>query len=32
MWMAEFQEEGTHRNGVKPWQEYAYVWMARQNK
>ncbi len=32
IWMAEFSEKGTHRNGVKPWLEYGYVWMARQNK
>ena len=32
IWMAEFQEKGTHRNGVKPWQDFGYVWMARQNK
>ncbi len=31
-WVVEFQETGTHRNGVKPWQEYSYVWMARQIK
>ncbi len=30
LWIAEFQEKGTHRNGVKPWQEFGYVWMARQ--
>lgn len=32
VWVAEFQEKGTHRNGVKPWQEYGYYWMARQIK
>jgi hypothetical protein len=23
-----FKQEGTHRNGVKPWQEYIYKWDA----
>lgn len=32
VWIAEFQEKGTHRNGVKVWEEYGYVWLARQNK
>lgn len=32
IWVAEFQEKGKGRNGVKVWQEYGYVWMARQNK
>jgi len=32
IWIAEFQEKGKNRNGVKVWQEYGYVWMARQNK
>jgi hypothetical protein len=30
LWIAEFQEKGTHRNNVKPWEEYGYYWMARQ--
>ncbi|MEW6758321.1 MAG: hypothetical protein AB1347_08880 [Acidobacteriota bacterium] len=25
---ASFRETGDHRNGVKPWQEYIYVWEA----
>ncbi|HQK89192.1 MAG TPA: hypothetical protein PLU25_16335, partial [Acidobacteriota bacterium] len=29
-WVAEFQQKGTHREGKKVWQEYGYVWMARQ--
>lgn len=28
--IAEFQEQGKHREGKKVWEEYAYVWMARQ--
>jgi len=32
VWIAEFQEKGTHRNGVRVWEEYSYVWMARQIK
>jgi len=29
-WVVEFQRKGTHREGKKVWQEYGYVWMARQ--
>ncbi len=29
VWIVEFQEKGAHRNGVKVWEEYGYVWMAR---
>lgn len=32
VWIAEFQEKGTHRNGVKVWEEYGYVWMARRTR
>jgi len=32
VWIAEFQEKGVHRNGVKVWEEYGCVWLARQNK
>ena len=32
IWIAEFEEKGTHRNGVPVWQEYGYTWMARQNR
>jgi hypothetical protein len=28
--IAEFQQEGKHRKGKKVWQEYGYVWLARQ--
>lgn len=31
VWIVEFQEKGTHRNGVKVWEEYGYVWLARRN-
>ena len=31
-WVAEFQQKGSHREGKKVWQEYGYVWMARQIK
>jgi len=26
---AYMEDTGTHRNGVKPWQEYEYVWFAQ---
>ena len=29
IWLVEFQEKGTQRNGVRVWQEYGYVWAAR---
>ncbi len=29
-WLAEFRENGTHRDDKSVWQEYGYVWMARQ--
>jgi hypothetical protein len=28
--VAEFMEKGTHRNGKRVWEEYGYVWLARQ--
>jgi hypothetical protein len=28
--IAEFTEKGTHRNNKRVWQEYGYVWLARQ--
>ncbi len=28
--VAVFEEKGTHRNGVAPWQEYEYFWYAHQ--
>ena len=32
LWVIEFMEKGTHRDGKKPWQEYAYYWTARLNR
>lgn len=32
LWVIEFQEKGTHREGKKPWQEYGYYWTARQTR
>lgn len=29
VWLVEFQEQGTHRDGKNVWQEYGYIWMAR---
>jgi hypothetical protein len=29
IWVVDFQEQGTHRNGVKVWEEYGYIWMSR---
>ncbi len=29
IYIAEFQEQGTHRKGKKVWEEYSYVWVAR---
>jgi hypothetical protein len=29
VWLVEFQEKGTHREGKNVWQEYGYIWMAR---
>lgn len=26
---AYVEDKGTHRNGVKPWEEYEYVWFAQ---
>jgi hypothetical protein len=31
IWVAEFQEQGTHRNEVRVWEEYGYIWMARKS-
>jgi hypothetical protein len=31
IWVAEFQEKGTHRNEVRVWEEYGYIWMARKS-
>lgn len=28
--IAEFQQKGEHRKGKRVWQEYGYVWLARQ--
>jgi hypothetical protein len=28
--VAEFQQKGSHRQGKKVWEEYGYVWLARQ--
>ena len=28
--VAEFQQQGRHRQGKKVWEEYGYVWLARQ--
>jgi len=28
--VAEFQQQGTHRQGKRVWEEYGYVWLARQ--
>lgn len=28
--VAEFQQQGSHRKGKKVWEEYGYVWLARQ--
>lgn len=28
--IAEFQKKGKHRKGKRVWQEYSYVWLARQ--
>jgi hypothetical protein len=28
--VAEFQQQGSHRQGKKVWEEYGYVWLARQ--
>ncbi|MEN8153697.1 MAG: hypothetical protein ABFR75_06705 [Acidobacteriota bacterium] len=28
--IAEFQQKGKHRKGKRVWQEYGYVWLARQ--
>ncbi len=28
--IAEFQQTGKNRKGKKVWQEYSYVWLARQ--
>ena len=28
--IAEFMKKGTHRNNKNVWQEYGYIWMARQ--
>jgi hypothetical protein len=30
VWLADFMEKGTHRDGKQMWQEYSYVWMSRQ--
>lgn len=30
IYIAEFQQQGKHRKGKKVWEEYAYVWLARQ--
>lgn len=30
IYIAEFQEQGKHRQGKKVWEEYAYIWIARQ--
>jgi hypothetical protein len=32
LWVVEFMEKGTHREGKKPWEEYAYYWTARLNR
>ena len=32
IWVAEFQETGEHRNDVRPWEGYSYVWMARRTE
>ena len=29
IWVVDFQEQGTHRNEVRVWEEYGYIWMAR---
>ena len=29
VWLVEFQEQGSHREGKKVWQEYGYIWMVR---
>lgn len=28
--VAEFQQQGSHRQGKRVWEEYGYVWLARQ--
>jgi hypothetical protein len=28
--IAEFQQQGSHRQGKRVWEEYGYVWLARQ--
>jgi hypothetical protein len=28
--VAEFQQKGSHRKGKRVWEEYGYVWLARQ--
>jgi len=28
--IAEFQQKGKHRKGKRVWEEYSYVWLARQ--
>jgi hypothetical protein len=28
--VAEFQQQGRHRQGKRVWEEYGYVWLARQ--
>ena len=28
--VAEFQQQGSHRKGKRVWEEYGYVWLARQ--
>lgn len=28
--VAEFQQQGRHRKGKRVWEEYGYVWLARQ--
>lgn len=28
--VAEFQQKGSHRQGKRVWEEYGYVWLARQ--
>jgi hypothetical protein len=30
IYIAEFQKQGKHREGKRVWEEYSYVWMARQ--